>query len=61
MGADSSWELLVKRRECLHEAIDFIRVPGAFEVAQKSSKGLKYGHFLSDVYLFFFPPKKTPN
>jgi hypothetical protein len=50
-----------KRRECLHEAIDFIRVLASFEVAKKSQKRLKYRHFDSHASPVFLSPKKTPN
>ena len=47
-----------KRRECLHEAIDFIRVLASFEVAKKSQKRLKYGHFDSNASPVFLSPKR---
>ena len=34
-----------KRREWLHEAVDFIRVFANFEFAKNAQKRLKYRHF----------------
>jgi hypothetical protein len=43
MGADGCVERSEKRREWLHEAVDFIRVFAHFGVCQKTSKKAKIG------------------
>ena len=48
-----------KRRECLHEAIDFIRVFACFEFAKHPQKRLKYRHFELDVSPVFLPSKSA--
>src|SRR5215207_5294273 len=50
-----------KRRECLYEAIDFIRVLAYFSIANQGQKRLKYGHFEVDASPGFSSPKKAPN
>jgi hypothetical protein len=45
MGADERLGAAEKRRECLHEAIDFIRVFAYFGFAKWPQKRLKYSLF----------------
>src|SRR5690242_21495217 len=53
MGADGRGKRSEKRRECLHEAIDFIRVFAHFGFANRPQKRLKYGYFELDVFTRF--------
>ena len=55
MGADGR----EKRREWLHEAIDFIRVFAYFVFAKHTQKRLKYGYFELDVLPVFLPLKNA--
>src|SRR5215213_8893530 len=55
MGADGRETLSEKRREWLHEAIDFVRVFAYFVFAKSTQKRLKYGHFESDASPVFSP------
>jgi hypothetical protein len=48
-----------KRRECLHEAVDFIRVFASFGFANRPQKRLKYGYFELDVLPVFLPLKSA--
>jgi hypothetical protein len=57
MGADGCGKRFEKRRECLHEAIDFIRVFANFEFAKQAQKRLKYEHLDRDVLLRFVSSK----
>jgi hypothetical protein len=59
MGADGCGKRFEKRRECLHEAIDFIRVFANFEFANRPQKRLKYGYFELDVLPVFLPLKNA--
>ena len=54
MGADGRG----KRRECLHEAIDFIRVFAYFGFANYTRKRLKYGYFEQMLHPVFSSPDK---
>jgi hypothetical protein len=45
MGADGRVDVAEKRREWLHEAIDFIRVFAYFAFAKRPQKRLKYNPF----------------
>jgi hypothetical protein len=54
MGADGR----EKRREWLHEAIDFIRVFAYFVFAKHTQKRLKYGYFEQMLHPVFLPPEK---
>jgi len=47
-----------KRREWLHEAIDFIRVLAYFEVCQMTPKKAKIKSVLIEMFTRFFFPKK---
>lgn len=55
MGADGR----EKRREWLHEAIDFIRVFAYFEFANRTQKRLKYGYFEQMLHPVFLSPKSA--
>jgi hypothetical protein len=54
MGADGRG----KRREWLHEAIDFIRVFAYFVFANHTQKRLKYGLLCAICFTRFFSPEK---
>jgi hypothetical protein len=55
MGADGR----EKRREWLHEAIDFIRVFAYFAIAKCTRKRLKYGYFEQMLHPVFSSPKNA--
>jgi hypothetical protein len=55
MGADGRG----KRREWLHEAIDFIRVFAYFVFANHTQKRLKYGYFEQMLHPVFSSPKSA--
>jgi len=59
MGADGCVERSEKRREWLHEAVDFIRVFANFGFAKQPQKRLKYGLLDRDVSPVFFPQKSA--
>jgi hypothetical protein len=55
MGADGR----EKRREWLHEAIDFIRVFAYFVFANHTQKRLKYGYFEQMLHPVFLSPESA--
>jgi hypothetical protein len=55
MGADGRG----KRREWLHEAIDFIRVFAYFVFANRTRKRLKYDYFEQMLHPVFSSPKNA--
>src|SRR5215213_9901283 len=54
-------EAFKKRRECLYEAVDFIRVLAYSSIANQGQKRLKYSHFEVDASPGFSSSKKAPN